>query len=79
MPNSYNWITKLLPPARLLIVSVRAGNWVAAAKAAATILVYAAVFSGLIVITTGCSTATFKTNPPIEQIEQQPPVTIRPG
>jgi len=77
--NNWTWITKLVPPARILYNSLRDGNWVAAAKAAATILVYALVFSGLVIVTTGCASSSFKTNPPIEQIEpEQPDITVRP-
>lgn len=80
--TNYNWIIKLLPPARQFLLAIKAGNWVAAAKAAVTLLVYAAVFSGIVVISTGCAELSLKTVPPPITITQQAPpadITVTPN
>jgi len=75
-------LMKLLPPAKALWEALKSRQYVVAAKHAATILVYVAVFSGLVVITTGCSTSFQPTMPQIQTGDPPPPqkpITVQPG
>jgi len=81
MTLNLNQLLKLLPPAKAALAAFKAGDYTTAAKQAAVVLVHALVYTGVVVLISGCAMRAEPILPTItiEEPTKPKPVTILPG
>lgn len=81
MQLNLNNLLKLLPPLKAGYAAFKSGDYATAAKQAAVVLVHVLVYTGVVVLISGCAIRAqpLVPNITIEEPKEQQPVTILPG